>query len=63
MAAEEDLKEAFTGAFRQLLDAHIINDGQVGLEMAREELAVTAQRVIVQEVADRIKDGTGRTRI
>lgn len=41
-----------------MLHPHIINHEQIRLEVTRQHLVLTAQRLIMQEVADHVEDRT-----
>jgi hypothetical protein len=57
VATQDDLEQAFTGAFWQLLHTHVINDEQIGLEILRQHFVAIAEQLVVEEVADQIEDG------
>ena len=46
------------GPLGQLLHAHVVDDQQVGLEIAGQDLLLAAERFVVQEVADHVEDRT-----
>ncbi len=56
VSAHDDLEQVFTGSLRQLLHSHVVDDQQVGLQIALEEFLVSVHRLVVKEISDRIKD-------
>ena len=58
VAPQDDLEQAFAGAFGQLLHAHVVDDEQVGLEVAGQDLVALAEQFVVQEVADQVENRT-----
>ena len=43
---------------RQLLQSHVINDHEVGLQVSAERLVLLVEGFVLHEVADQIEDGT-----
>ena len=56
VAPHDDFKEVLSRPFRQLLDAHVIDDQKIGLEVFGHHVLLASERLILQEVSDRIKD-------
>ena len=55
--AHDDFKQVLAGTFGQLLDAHIIDNQKIGLEIFGHDVLLAGERFIMQEVSDRIEDG------
>ncbi len=57
VSAQDDLQEDFSGFGRQGFEAHVINDQQVGFEVAGQAAVQFGGRGLGLEFADQVKDG------
>jgi hypothetical protein len=58
VAPHDDLEEVFPAVLGELLHAHVIDDEEIGSEVAGERGVVVFDRFFVEEVADDIEDGS-----
>ena len=57
VATHNDFQEVFAGVFGQLLEAHVVNDDQVGLQVFAHGALLLAERLVFEEVPHQIEDG------
>ena len=55
--AHNNLEEVLSSMFGQLLEAHVIDDEQIGFEIMAEGFVTLLQRFLREEIGDDIKDG------
>jgi hypothetical protein len=46
-----------SGVLGQLLEAHVVDDQEIGLEVMAQEPVLLIEGLVLQEVADEIEDG------
>ena len=63
MSAHDDLEQEFSGPFRQLLDAHVVQDQEIWQQVASHDPVVPFKRFVVQQVADGVEDRAVEHRI
>lgn len=57
MPPQDDPQEVFTGALRELLESHVVEDQHVGPQDAGEDVVGAAEGFLFDEVADPVEDG------
>jgi len=57
VSPHDDLEEVFAAVPGELLHAHVVDDEEIGSEVAGERVVVVFDRFFVEEVADDIEDG------
>ena len=58
VAAHHHFQQVLAGLFGQGFLAHVINDHQVGLEIAAQGLVLLLEGFVFHEIAHQIEDGT-----
>jgi hypothetical protein len=58
VASHDDLEEIFPAVLGELLHAHVVDDEEIGSEVARERGVVVLDGFFVEEVANDIEDGS-----
>jgi hypothetical protein len=56
VAAHDDLQQVLTGVLGQLLQSHIVDDEQVGLEVMAQETVLLVEGLVLEKIADQIED-------
>ena len=57
VAAHDDFQQVFAGVFGQGLEAHVVDDDQVGLQVSAQGFVLLVEGFVFQEVAHQIEDG------
>jgi hypothetical protein len=57
VAAHDDLEQVLSGVLGQLLESHVVDDQEIGLEVVAQEPVFLIEGLVLQEVADEIEDG------
>lgn len=58
MTPQDDLKEIFARLLGQMLDAHVIDDQQIGLEVFRQDSILTGEGLIRHQLPHQVEDRT-----
>jgi hypothetical protein len=58
VASHDDLEEVFSAVLGELLHAHVVDDEEIGSEVAGERGIVVFDGFFVEEVADDVEDGS-----
>jgi len=58
VAAHDDLQDVLAGPLGQLLEAHVVDDEQVGFEVLTQGAIFLEQGFVLEEIADEIEDGS-----
>ena len=57
VTAHDDLQQIFAGVFGHLLQPHVVNDDEVGLQVSAQRLVLLVESLVLHEVAHQIEDG------
>jgi hypothetical protein len=57
VAAHDDFEEVFPGLWRELFDAHVVDDQEIALEVAAHGSLVSAFVAVVAKVFEEVEDG------
>jgi hypothetical protein len=56
VAAHDDFQEVLAGVFGELLEAHVIDDEQIGFEILTQPAVALGERFFGEEIGDQIED-------
>ena len=56
VAAHDDLEQILAGVLRQRTQAHVVDDEQIGFDVAAQDAVTLRERVLGEEVAHQIED-------